>query len=133
MEEKPEVRKAGGVYYTPAYIVEYIVEHTVGQQIHGRSPMQLAGLRNGKQPFRVLDMACGSGSFLLGAYQYLLDHCFDWYVEHNPKKHKKAVYKDARSGQWRLTIEEKKRILTRISSAWTSTLKPWRCRNCRCC
>ena len=84
VEEKPEVRKAGGVYYTPAYIVDYIVEHTVGRQIQGRSPMQLAGLRNGKQPFRVLDMACGSGSFLLGAYQRLLGHCFDWYVENNP-------------------------------------------------
>ena len=30
VEEKPEVKKAGGVYYTPAYIVEYIVKHTVG-------------------------------------------------------------------------------------------------------
>ncbi len=57
-------------------------------------------------------MACGSGSFLLGAYQCLLDHCLKWYIEHNPKKHKKAVYKDPRNGQWRLTIEEKKRILT---------------------
>jgi hypothetical protein len=112
VEEKPEVRKAGGVYYTPAYIVEYIVKHTVGRQIKGRSPMQLAGLRNGKEPFHVLDMACGSGSFLLGAYQLLLDHCFDWYAEHDPKKHKKAVYKDPRNGHWRLTIEEKKRILT---------------------
>ena len=30
VEEKPEVRKAGGVYYTPSYIVDYIVENTVG-------------------------------------------------------------------------------------------------------
>lgn len=112
VEEKPEVRKAGGVYYTPAYIVDYIVKQTVGRQIDRRSPMQLAGLRNGKQPFRVLDMACGSGSFLLGAFRCLLDHCFGWYVEHDPKKHQKAVYKDPRHGQWRLTIEEKKRILT---------------------
>jgi len=65
VEEKPEVRKAGGVYYTPAYIVEYIVKHTVGRQIEGRSPAQLAGDKS-KPPFRVLDMACGSGSFLLG-------------------------------------------------------------------
>jgi hypothetical protein len=81
VEEKPEVRKAGGVYYTPKYIVDYIVEHTVGRRIERRSPMQLAGLRNGKQPLRVLDMACGSGSFLLGAYQCLLEHCLKWYVE----------------------------------------------------
>src|SRR5205814_7535860 len=31
IEEKPEVRKAGGVYYTPRYIVDYIVEQTVGR------------------------------------------------------------------------------------------------------
>ena len=35
VEEKPEVRKAGGVYYTPAYIVEYIVRHTVGKLLEG--------------------------------------------------------------------------------------------------
>jgi hypothetical protein len=28
IEEKPEVRKAGGVYYTPTYIVDYIVANT---------------------------------------------------------------------------------------------------------
>ncbi|MFH1266726.1 MAG: type I restriction endonuclease, partial [Planctomycetota bacterium] len=31
VEDKPEVKKAGGVYYTPAYIVDYIVQHTVGK------------------------------------------------------------------------------------------------------
>jgi len=118
IEEKPEVRKAGGVYYTPSYIVDYIVKNTVGKQIEGKSPARLAGHTfrqasgKGKPPFRVLDMACGSGSFLLGAYQCLLDHCLKWYVEHKPATHKQAVFQDARSGQWRLTIEEKKRILT---------------------
>ena len=112
VEEKPEVRKAGGVYYTPSYIVDYIVRETVGRQIEGRSPAQLAGLRNGRQPLRILDMACGSGSFLLGAYRCLLDHCLKWYVEHQPGRFKKAVYQDPRNSHWRLTIGEKKRILT---------------------
>jgi hypothetical protein len=108
IDEKPEVRKAGGVYYTPAYIVDYIVKHTVALKIEGRSPAQLAG----REPFRVLDMACGSGSFLLSAYQCLLDYCLNWYIEHKPDNFKKAVYKDTRNDQWRLKIEEKKRILT---------------------
>ena len=110
VEEKPEVRKAGGVYYTPKYIVDYIVRQTVGRQIEGKSPAQLAGGK-GREPFRVLDMACGSGSFLLGAYGCLLDHCLKWYAEHRPQRHKKAVYLDRRTG-WRLTVDEKKRILT---------------------
>ncbi len=79
VEEKPEVKKAGGVYYTPAYIVNYIVKNTVGKQVEGKSPKQLKG-------FRVLDMACGSGSFLLGAYQFLLDHYLAWYIANEPEK-----------------------------------------------
>ena len=111
VEEKPEVRKAGGVYYTPAYIVDYIVKNTVGKMIEGKSPAQLAGGKNG-QPLRVLDMACGSGSFLLGAYQCLLDHYLKWYLDNRPEKYKEAVYLDSRGKYWRLTIAEKKRILT---------------------
>jgi len=34
VEEKPEVRKAGGVYYTPQYIVRYIVKETVGKLLY---------------------------------------------------------------------------------------------------
>jgi type I restriction-modification system DNA methylase subunit len=115
VEPKPEVRKAGGVYYTPSYIVDYIVKNTVGKQIEGKSPTQLAGgnpPKADKPPFRVLDMACGSGSFLLGAYRLLLDHCLKWYMENNPKKHPTAVQQNQRTGEWRLMIEEKKRILT---------------------
>ena len=111
IEEKPEVLKAGGVYYTPAYIVDYIVNQTVARQIVGKSPLELSGGQN-MAPLRVLDMACGSGSFLLGAYQCLLDHCLGWYISHKPKAHKGAVYQDQHDGQWRLTITEKKRILT---------------------
>ncbi len=110
VEEKPEVRKAGGVYYTPSYIVNYIVQNTVGKQIEGQSPAALAGDKT-TPPFRVLDMACGSGSFLLGAYQFLLDHCLKWYQDNPSKKHAKAVYQSAR-GEICLTIAERKRILT---------------------
>ena len=38
VEEKPEVKKAGGVYYTPTYIVDYIVEQTVGKLLEGKTP-----------------------------------------------------------------------------------------------
>ena len=38
VEEKPEVRKAGGVYYTPTSIVRYIVEQTVGPSSPANPP-----------------------------------------------------------------------------------------------
>ncbi|MDE3242269.1 MAG: N-6 DNA methylase [Nitrospirota bacterium] len=103
VEEKPEVKKAGGVYYTPAYIVDYIVKHTVGALCDGKTPKQIAKLR-------ILDPACGSGSFLIGAYQYLLTYHRDWYVSDGPDQHKKELFK-TRNGDWRLKSEEKKRIL----------------------
>ena len=53
IEEKPEVRKAGGVYYTPAYIVANVVTHTVARQIEEKSPAQLAGSKDkGSSGFR---------------------------------------------------------------------------------
>jgi hypothetical protein len=103
IEDKPEVKKAGGVYYTPAYIVDYIVKNTVGKLVEKKTPKDVAKLR-------VLDPACGSGSFLVGAYQFLLDWHRDWYLTDGPSTHKKQIYQ-GRGGQWFLTTAEKKRIL----------------------
>ena len=102
VEFKPEVRKAGGVYYTPKYIVDYIVKNTVGELLKKKTPTQAKKLT-------ILDPACGSGSFLLGAYQYLLD----WYLEQytkEPSKHKNQLYKNG-IGEWVLASQEKKQIL----------------------
>ena len=106
VEEKPEVRKAGGVYYTPTYIVDYIVKNTVGKLLEGKRP----GRRGGASRLRIVDPACGSGSFLIGAYEYLLDWHRDRYLEDGPEKHPKEVYQGP-GGQWHLTIDEKRRIL----------------------
>ena len=102
IEEKPEVRKAGGVYYTPQYIVDYIVEHTLGQVITERAstPEAISALR-------IVDPACGSGSFLIGAYQYLLDWHLDYYTHHARKTGKNAPL----TPDGHLTTAEKKRIL----------------------
>lgn len=116
VEEKPEVRKAGGVYYTPTYIVSYIVRQTLGPLVEGRTPKQIEKLR-------VLDPACGSGSFLLGAFEFLLDWHLRYYTAHDPavwaKKKNPPIYETAPnahgigrgSGNWQLTTAERKRIL----------------------
>ncbi len=106
VEEKPEVRKAGGIYYTPTYVVDYIVQNTVGKLVEGKTPKKIETLS-------VVDPACGSGSFLLGAYKYLADWHRDWYVADSAAKHEKAkkIYRDA-DKQWQLTLDERKRILT---------------------
>jgi len=107
VEDKPEVKKAGGVYYTPTYIVDYIVNNTVGKLLEQNTPTKVSSLR-------ILDPACGSGSFLLGAYQTLLDWHQEWYAKHGPEQHARGrspkVYLGS-GGEWRLTTPEKKRIL----------------------
>ncbi|MBU1181913.1 MAG: Eco57I restriction-modification methylase domain-containing protein [Proteobacteria bacterium] len=110
IEEKPEVRKAGGVYYTPAYIVDYIVKNTVGKLVEGKK----AGPIGGVSHLKILDPACGSGSFLIGAYQFLLDWHRDKYINDDPEKWSKGkssrIYQ-SHKGEWRLTTGERKRIL----------------------
>lgn len=144
VEDKPEVRKAGGVYYTPKYIVDYIVKNTVGTLLSphsenapssppfrkgGQGRFESSGVNPPQSPFakggssitpkeasklRILDPACGSGSFLLGAYQFLLDWHRDWYVKDDPKKwatSKNPTLYQAQGGDYHLTTAEKKRIL----------------------
>jgi len=116
VEDKPEVKKAGGVYYTPTYIVDYIVKHTVGKLLEGKIPKDVGA--NGRSPIRILDPACGSGSFLLGAYQLLLDWHRDRYVDQLNRRGtarraptKQFPIYQVGENDWRLTTAERKRIL----------------------
>ena len=102
VEEKPEVRKAGGVYYTPEYIVRYIVENTVGKLIEGKTPAQIAEMR-------FADIACGSGSFLLGVYDLLIRYHTKFYNE-NPAKAKKGDVMQRDDGL-HLSLQKKRDIL----------------------
>ena len=103
LEEKPEVRKAGGVYYTPEYIGRYIVENTVGKLIDGKTPKQIADLK-------FADIACGSGSFLLGVYDLLLRYHLKWFNA-NPDVAKKAGCVLREDGAWHLSLKQRREIL----------------------
>lgn len=81
VEEKPEVRKAGGVYYTPKWVVSYIVENTVGKLIENKTPKAIENLH-------ILDPACGSGSFLIEALDRLFQYHLTYY-QTNPKEAKR--------------------------------------------
>jgi type I restriction-modification system DNA methylase subunit len=86
--------------------------NTLGTLLDGKKPGE-HGVGRG-EPLRILDPACGSGSFLLGAYQYLLDWYREIYladgVEKWAKGKRPALYQ-APNGEWKLTTGERKRIL----------------------
>jgi type I restriction-modification system DNA methylase subunit len=107
VEDKPEVRKAGGVYYTPKYVVDYMVQQALEPLLHDKTPRQVARLK-------IVDPACGSGSFLLAAYEYLLKYHLRWYAEHprhTPNDGQPRLFLDPETEEPRLSILEKARIL----------------------
>ena len=83
VEEKPEVRKAGGVYYTPKWVTNYIAEKTIDKLIEGKSPKQIESIH-------ILDPACGSGSFLIEA----VDHLFEYHL-----KYYESYQREAKRGE----------------------------------
>jgi hypothetical protein len=165
VEEKPEVRKAGGVYYTPRYIVDYIIEQTCGRLLDeiahpggGRREENTASTGGTTQGpvtlspslkdfekrtamLRFLDPACGSGSFLIRAFERVCEHWQRWLTSDlrscagnkvaglqskessqgltlSPaarewqKKHRQLCWLDESTGDVHLTVELKRQILT---------------------
>jgi hypothetical protein len=104
---KSEVRKAGGVYYTPQFVVDYIVKNTLGKLIAGKTPKEVEKLR-------ILDPACGSGSFLIGAFQFLIDWHLTYYHAHPKEARVHPMYPeiitDADNSE-RLSFHAKTRIM----------------------
>jgi len=160
VDDKPEVKKAGGVYYTPTYIVDHIVQQTVGKLLEECGSRRKEAHPDGNEgdeslltsaptveaidargaarlldrvsKLRILDPACGSGSFLIGAYQLLLDWHLQFYVQllagakalspSGGERRGEGAHADwlvrgknprlvQTTAGWKLTIGERKRIL----------------------
>jgi len=114
-EPKPEVRKAGGIFYTPEYIVDYIVKNTVGRFLAEKKPKEIKGLR-------ILDPACGSGSFLIRAFKELEEYYQRLKKEAWEKRQNALakVYEDqaqfsfdegSLEGRWELNVFDKRKLV----------------------
>jgi type I restriction-modification system DNA methylase subunit len=79
---KRQRRKEHGIYYTPRFVTDYIVKETVGRFLQERTYNEVNNIK-------IIDPACGSGSFLIRAYDELLNY-------HADKRGKAA----AELGQW---------------------------------
>jgi type I restriction-modification system DNA methylase subunit len=64
---KKEKRKKGGIYYTPKWVTDYIVRQTINRYFEEHSHNEILNMK-------ILDPACGSGSFLIRAYDELLSY-----------------------------------------------------------
>lgn len=69
-------KKEQGIYYTPKYIVDYILQNTLGERL------KTAKLNEVKK-LKILDPACGSGSFLIAAARILDEYYTKNYAGYN--------------------------------------------------
>ncbi len=93
-------RKKMGIYYTPSYIVDYIVKNTIGEHCKNKSIDEILDIK-------VVDPACGSGSFLINAFQGLID-LIETRLKNGEKSEKWDSFKDYKD---RLTLGQKATIL----------------------
>ncbi len=93
-------KKEQGIYYTPTYIVDYIVKNSVGEYIRNKSIDEILDTK-------ILDPACGSGSFLIRAFSEVCKT-----VEAKMKKGEKASKSVAlKTYDKRLALPQKTTIL----------------------
>jgi len=140
IESADEARKKMGIYYTPTDVVDHIIKNTLGTKLEKiwdevKRLFETGEYSNAAKRFqeiediKVLDLACGSGTFLIKAY----DHFQDYYkkYEREVEKAKSRIKKENTSNQLKITGEN---TLIRLEEPlknyeWKNTEKePLRCR-----
>ncbi|MFH1773393.1 MAG: N-6 DNA methylase, partial [Methanobacteriota archaeon] len=101
LEEGTGKRKKMGIYYTPSYIVDYIVKNTVGEYIKDKTIDEILEVK-------ILDPACGSGSFLIRAFQEVCE-AIENRLKKGGRSEKWHTFKDYKG---RLNLGQKIAILT---------------------
>src|SRR5581483_2645072 len=82
-------RKASGSYYTPTPIVDFLVREALAPLVQGKSAAEI-------EKSRVIDLACGSAHFLVGAARYLGARLFEAYRREGQGDPPPAFYPDRR-------------------------------------
>ncbi len=97
--KKPE-NEDRDVVTTPTYIIREILRQTISPLCKDKPAKEILGMK-------IADIACGSGAFLLEAYQLLNDILIDYYIQHDITK-----LVQVGENSYRLKYAEKKQLLT---------------------
>ena len=95
-DKKKKTNKDEGIFYTPKEIVSFMIEATVDDW----------------QNKTAVDPACGSGTFLIGWYEFLHNKYLEFYIQNSGEYLEKDLIKKNHKNEYRLTLETKKRIIT---------------------
>jgi hypothetical protein len=94
-DKKKKTNKDEGIYYTPKEIVSFIINATTDQWLHKTA----------------VDPACGSGTFLIGWYEFLYNKYLEYYSQNSGEWVEKGFLRNAGNGKYTLTLEAKKKII----------------------
>lgn len=101
--EKPEIANEKGVVTTPKFIIDAITLKSIQKLVDNKTPKEISSMR-------FADICCGSGSFLISVYQYLIDYHTDWYLKDGTRKNRDKIF-ESTGNSWFLGLEEKRKIL----------------------
>ena len=78
-EEKPEAIEAQGAVNTPKNIADIIVEQTLAPLYMEKSPDEI-------EKYRIADICCGSGNFLLSAYEFIVNYYIEYFQKNEQEE-----------------------------------------------
>lgn len=105
-QEKPEVVDSQGAVNTPKNITDIIIEETLRPLYENKTPEEVA-------QYRIADICCGSGNFLLSAFEYIVNYHIEYYRTHDRENAERRgdIYQLAGSTNYILSYEKKRSIL----------------------
>ena len=105
-KEKPEVVDSQGAVNTPKNITDIIVEETL-------QPLYTNKTLDKVSEYRIADICCGAGNFLLSAFEYICNYYIEFYQSNNLEDavHHGDVYQLPGSTNYHLSYEIKRKIL----------------------
>lgn len=105
-QEKPEVVDSQGAVNTPKNITDIIIEETLHPLYENKTPEEVA-------QYRIADICCGSGNFLLSAFEYIVNYHIEYYRNHDRENAERRgdIYQPSGSTNYILSYEKKRSIL----------------------
>lgn len=106
VQGKPEAVDSQGTVNTPKNIIDIIVEETLSPLYMGKTPEEVA-------QYRIADICCGSGNFLLSAFEYIVNYHIEYYLHYDKDSAEQRgdIYQLVGSSNYVLSYEKKRSIL----------------------
>lgn len=101
--EEPEVAASNGVVPTPKLVVKAIIEETLSSLVNDKSLDEI-------QLLKIADICCGSGTFLISVYDYLIERNIVGLVSQGV--HNDEIIYQSFDGTYHLTLQAKHQIIT---------------------